>query len=352
MSPADFLRELLYPLRHLAVVLAIAVFGVALTLAVLVVRAGPVLAVVGAALSLLLLVALCRYGMQVLDDRANGRDPSAAGLEIFSIFDGAWRAFPVVTLLPVTWLGLYLDTRFGSGAAVLLMMTFVAVFPASLAVLAVTHSPLEAVNPAAIVRMVQACGPAYAAIPVVLVAAFGASNVFADAGLPLPADVILRLYAVLLLFTLRGAVAGRAGVAARIDIGAPAVRTGPATRSALVAEREKVANHAYGFVSRGNREGGFRHIREWIGRDPDPHAAVGWFFNEMMTWESTDAAQFFAQECFSHYLHHDMDAEALKLMSTCVYVNPRWRPAENDRAHAIELAERHGRGDLLASLRG
>jgi hypothetical protein len=351
MKAADLLRELAYPFSNLSVALVIAAFSVLFSIAIMIMQVNPVMAVVGASLSLILLFAMFRYGMSVLDARANGRDPMAADIGIFSVFDGVWRVFPLVVLLPAGWLGVYLDSRFGGAAALTFGAAFLAVFPAFLAILAVTHSPVESINPAAIGRMIKACGSGYVAIPVSLLVILVTSNLL-DARMPLLLDVILDTYTIVLMFTLTGAIAHHAGVAAKIDVGVPVARPEREVRSATVAEREKVASHAYGFISRGNREGGFRHIEDWIGRDPDPHDAVTWFFNEMMRWESKDAALFFAQSCFSHYLHHEQEAEALKLMSTCMHESPRWRPSSADLPHAIELAERYGRDDLLRSLRG
>ena len=70
-----------------------------------------------------------------------------------------------------------------------------------------------------------------------------------------------------------------------------------------------------------------------------------------MRWESKDAALFYAQPCLSHFLHHDEDRRALKLISSCLHQDPRWKPSVADRQHAVDLAERHGREDLARLLR-
>ena len=352
MTPAEIARELVYPWRNPTVVLAIVSFGFLFTIAILVMQRGPVLGVVGAIVALGLLAAMFRYGMSVLEARANGRQPAVADIDMFSFFANLWSLFPVVLLFPASWLGVYVDTEFGAPAAIVLIGVFVTLFPASIAILAITHSPLESINPAAVTRMIRSCGHSYPVVIVVLLGAYIALNLLSSLGVPMIIDVLFDMYTIFLLFTLTGAMAANAGVAADVDIGIPHEPSDSADRSATTADREKVASHAYGFISRGNREGGFKHIRESIRSDPDPDEAMGWFFNAMMKWESTDSALFFAQECFSHYLHHDLDAEALKLIATCTHANSRWRPKAEDRQHAIELAERYGRDDLLRSLRG
>ena len=75
MKATDFLRELIYPFSNLSVALMIAAFSILLSIAVLIMQVNPVMAVVGSSLSLILLVALFRYGMSVLDTRSNGREP-------------------------------------------------------------------------------------------------------------------------------------------------------------------------------------------------------------------------------------------------------------------------------------
>ncbi len=149
-----------------------------------------------------------------------------------------------------------------------------------------------------------------------------------------------------------GEVVRRSGVFGDVSVGLQEAGAESDYRDQLAADRRKVADHAYGIISRGNREGGFKHIRQSIAADPDPDAAVQWFFDEMLRWESKDAALFFGQECLAHFLHHDREASALKLMSRCIHENPAWRPRAEDRQAAIELAVKYARDDLLPSLRG
>ena len=53
----------------------------------------------------------------------------------------------------------------------------------------------------------------------------------------------------------------------------------------LEQARTAALNHAYGFISRDNREGGFRHLFDEIAKDPDPAAAWDWYFHRMLSWE-------------------------------------------------------------------
>ena len=110
-------------------------------------------------------------------------------------------------------------------------------------------------------------------------------------------------------------------------------------------------SHAYGFISRGNREGGFAHILDWIQQEADVHAASAWFFTAMMKWESKQPALFYAQTYLAHLLHHDDDTVALKLLSACLHVDSTWRPRSEDRDAVNDLAVKYARKDLLEKLR-
>ena len=118
-------------------------------------------------------------------------------------------------------------------------------------------------------------------------------------------------------------------------------------RERLTADRQNVANHAYGFVSRGNRAGGLAHIQSFIDGEQDKEEAYNWFFNQMLKWENMDAALSFAQPYLHRLLSQQRDAAALKLLSQCYHANPRFRPAKEDAEAAIELAKRSRRDDLL-----
>jgi hypothetical protein len=187
-------------------------------------------------------------------------------------------------------------------------------------------------------------------VPSVIVALTILLSLLTSARLPRFLIEIGAAYQAALFFTLTGAVLAEKNIPSRVEIESP---TGPGEEKLsmdLEKEREKVASHAYGFISRGNREGGFAHIMDWIRQEPDVHEASAWFFNAMMKWESKDAALFYAQTYLAHLLHHDEDMKVLKLVSMCLHENPHWKPKTEDRQHVLDLARKYKRDDLLASL--
>jgi len=118
----------------------------------------------------------------------------------------------------------------------------------------------------------------------------------------------------------------------------------------LRKERAAVLNHAYGFISRDNREGGFKHIHDRLGRDPDPDDAWSWFFDQMMLWETKEPALIFAQSYLTRLLHDGDYSKAVKVITRCRYVNESFLPLADDCELAREAAEACGNEDLAGVL--
>jgi len=351
MNPADLLKELMRPFADKVLLIAIVVFGGALWLTLMIMQLGPLFVIVGLFFGLIVLSTMFRYVIQVLECRAQGVRTPVVDIDALTLFGNLWTFFPLVVALAVGWAAVYLAGTGNTGGAIALAAVFALFFPAALGVLVITHSPLESVKPVALYHLIERCGIDYVWIPVVIVAFSFASAGIAQGGAPLLLVVLLRTYIIFLLFSLTGAVVHKSGVSGDVSVGEVQEQHESDYRDDLAAERQKVASHAYGFISRGNREGGFKHIRQWLETDPDPDDGVDWFFNELMRWEEKDAALFFGQECLSHYLHHENDALALKLIARCLHENPAWKPRADDRPHAKALAEKYLRDDLLPSLR-
>lgn len=115
---------------------------------------------------------------------------------------------------------------------------------------------------------------------------------------------------------------------------------------ATLKERARVLNHAYGYVSRGNRAGGLEHIYEWLQEDPAPGHAWAWFFEQMLLWEVPDAAMVFAQQYLRCLLHAEDAVAAVKLMLRCQQISDTFRPLAEDTPQAL-VAARQCRADEL-----
>jgi hypothetical protein len=115
--------------------------------------------------------------------------------------------------------------------------------------------------------------------------------------------------------------------------------------------RNLTLSHAYGFISRGNREGGFRHVMEWIAKEQDAVSAWVWFFEQMLLWEQKQHALYFAQHYIHDLLEHGEKIPALKLIMRCRLLNERFKPFRGDIPAAIEAAEGSGNIELATVLK-
>lgn len=343
VTPTDVLREAVFPFRDLAVVQAMFWFWI---LGMLVDAAG----LFGLWLAIAIVPAFFRYALHLLDARAEGRTAPPPGIELFNLVGNFWSLFPLVLIAALTWAIVAIGWNVSLVAAALTAVALLFVLPASMAVLAITRSPLQSLNPASWARMVGACGQDYLWVPLVILLATISIGWLAYAGLPLFVLEFLSIYVFYLMFTLTGAVVGAQGVARLVDIPDAVEPGADVVEEQLTAERKRVANHAYGFISRGNRAGGFAHIEEWLREEGDGEEAWQWFFEELLRWDSTTPALFFAQDYLRLLLDRRHDAQAIKLLARCLHVEPRFRPHEADRDAVTELLERANRDDLKKQL--
>ncbi len=343
MKLADVIRQIIYPLTNVAIVFAILFFWMLFGLAQ---SAG----LIGLWLLIIIAPAYVRYLLYLLEARANDRSPPVPDISMFNPVDNFWTLTPLILLSILVWVDILFADSDQLWFAMLFSFAIVLIAPSTLAILAVTHSPSESLNPRTILQMIRVCGAAYFLVPGVIVLLSVVFALFGLFGLPSLLIDLGKSYQVVLLFTLTGAVLHANNVAVQVDIGPPLEKSDDDITGDLDKERQKVANHAYGFVSRNNRAGGLAHIKQWIEKETDTDAAYAWFFREMLTWENNTAALFFAQEYLGRLIHDEQEIAALKLATRCLHEDPRWKPRLEERDLFIELAERHGREDLVRQL--
>lgn len=344
MTPTETIREIVYPLTHAAVLMTLVFLFVMLSIATY----GGLL---GLFLLFLILPALFRYLMVVLSWRARGLETPTLDIDHLSWFGNAWSLFPLVTAV-LLGAGLYtIRLRLGLDWALAVAVVAFAVLPASLAVLAITQSPLQSLNPKAVIAVIGRIGGAYWIAPTfaVITAAIVTGMIREDTFAPIRNFV--GLYLLFALFALTGGVIRKEGLMQQVDIPAPAPPAAGAVQAELDRERKSVLGHAYAFISRGNRAGGFRHIEDWLRRDPDPRTGWEWFFQQMLGWENKDPALSFGQS-YLHELLRDGDSiAAVKVMMRCRLENDRFIPFADDMALALDAAEACGNQELADVLR-
>ncbi len=173
----------------------------------------------------------------------------------------------------------FLGSRFGVAAAFVGNLLLAVVIPASLAVLAITRNPVECLTPSSVRGVIDRCGAGYWILPTYLMLGGGLGWWLSTQRV---ASLLLELLAAFLVFaffSLLGAVVRPHRFHDEVMIHAPVEPDQQDLDANLLKERTGVLNHAYGFISRGNRAGGFKHIRDWLQRDPDPAGAWDWFFD-------------------------------------------------------------------------
>jgi hypothetical protein len=343
LTAAETGRALAYPITQVSVLLALLMFWGVLEV---VMFAG----IFGLFFAILLLPALPRYLMLILEARSRGKHPEPIDVDLFLWFSGAWGLFPSVWIAVLIYTAYIVGSMFGGVAALAAQSIILTFMPASLSVLAVTHSPIESLNPRAVGGLIRRAGGRY--LVAVAYAIVAAILVWWIAALPLPDYLreLIVVYLVFAFFTLVGEVVRPLQLHQEVDIHDPTELGAEEIGAALSVERTSVLNHAYGFVSRGNRAGGLQHIAGWLEKDPEPQTAWAWFFEQMLQWEVHEPALVFAQQYLSRLLQNEESVTAVKVMLRCRMMNEAFKPLEQDTALAIEAANRCDNTELASFL--
>ena len=352
MKASDILRALLLPLSNISVLLAIIIFFLLYQLAFLLRYVHLVLALVLAAqLVVFALPALLRYLLQLLECRARGNDLEPLSAETLTWIGNTWSLFPILTLGTSVYAVYVLGNQYSTAAAAVVGLLFTLVIPASLSILAVTHTALHSLRPAAIVEVVRRSGPQYLIGPIFIIAAVaGAWWLHAEFNSLLLTEVA-SFYSLFAAFILFGEVVRPQALHAEVDIYEPLDRDQQLRADIQVEERTIALNHAYGFASRGNVTGALRHLYQELDRDPDSATGWPWFLDRMLQWENSDAALLFAQQYLKRLLHAGEFVAAMKLISRCRLVNAAFRPLPEDRDLAREAARECHNDELIQFLR-
>lgn len=350
MKFTEFAREIAYPLAQPVLLIALVFFWLLLLLAT---KAG----LLGLFLLLVAIPAYLRYLLAVLETRAHGQPPEPPTGELFNLVDSAWSLFPLVPVAILVWVEYAIVAGIGEGSrraglllAVLPILVFALLMPASLAVLTLTRSPIASINPGVLHAVIRRSLPGYLLVPLVMAAVSAALFGLRRAGVPDPLLVFAASYQLFLFCSLTGAIVHRCGMDLEVDIPAALEPDQPSRDRKQLGERQLVANHAYGFISRGNRTGGLKHVQQRIDEEADVDGAWQWFFDEMMRWESSDAVLYYAQNFLSRLLRLDQDAAAIRVLTRCLHRDPRFRPLEQDRQLVSQLLQKQRRDDLLQQL--
>lgn len=341
MSLREFFEELTYPVRSGSTLVALLTFVALFSLA----RAAGML---GIWLAIATIPAFLRYLTMIAEARAQGRDAAPPGIEYFTLVGNVWTLFPVIPIVVIASLAGASRDAFGDAAAMAVAAVFALVFPALIAVLVITHSPLQSIDPRALFRFIRGCGKRYWYAPATAILSIVLATVLQS--LPHFVLNVVEMYLLVVLFAVTGAVTRGSGLFADVDLPEAAEPGEEKQGQRLSRQRAKVLNHAYGLVSRGNREGGLEHIYGWLADDPDPDRAWRWCFEQMLLWEDRHPALVFAQQYLGRLLAHGAQVGAVKLMLRCRLVDEAFRPLSADMPRAIAAAQACNNPELADAL--
>ena len=342
MSVAEYFRELAFPARSLGTMISLVTFYLLGGLA-------SFAGLLGIWLAIMVVPAMFRYLTLLAQARARGVEAEPPGIEYFSLVGNVWTLFPVLPAFAVAQGWLFLTTSYGAVAGVLFGLVAAAIVPAMMAVLMITRSPVQSLNPFALWTLLRECGSSYWYAPATLGLLLAVPSLLS--WLPNWLQSFVVLYLLFAFYAVTGAVTRHKTLIDEVHIDDPLEPDIEQQLSELAAERKSILNHAYGFVSRGNRAGGFEHIYEWLRQDPDPDEAWSWFLQQMLKWEQDEHALFFAQVYLSRLLELDDAVKATKVILRCRLVDERFRPLAEDLPAAIDAAGRCGNADLAAALK-
>jgi hypothetical protein len=343
MTLRDYFRELAHPATSTSALITLATF-------MLLVRLALAAGLLGIWLAVIVVPAFFRYLTMIAEARARGREAEPPGIEFFTLGGGLWTLFPVIPILIMAFIVNETGKIFGDLPATAVAMGFTALLPAMVGVLIITHSPLQSVDPRALDRFFRGCGVDYWYAPATAVLIVLAPTLFGFA--PVWVQIVVEVYFVAAFFAVIGAVTRESKLFDEVDIPDAIEPDVEKVLAGLDRERVKIVNHAYGFASRGNRDGGLEHVYGWLVKDPDPDAAWPWFLDQMLRWEDTYPALLLAQQYLGRLLEHNDRVAAVKLMLRCRLVNADFRPLTADLPAAIAAAEACQNYELAQSLRG
>jgi hypothetical protein len=341
MTPCEFLEELVYPATSASTVIALTTF-------VVLIRLAEWAGMLGLWLMVLTIPAILRYLTMIAEARAEGRDTAPPGIEYFTLVGNAWTLFPVIPVLLVAGLVGATGDAFGGAAATVLWLGFALVFPALIGVLVITHSPLQSLDPRAMIHFARGCGPSYWYAPVAAIL-FVAVPMLLEFLPPTAVDLV-EVYLIVAFFAVTGAIARGTTLFSEIDLPDAHFADEEKLRRGLARQRARVLDHAYGFVSRGNRDGGLEHIYRWLARDPDPDEAWPWCLEQMLRWADPYPGMLLAQQYLGRLLEMGDQIAAVKLILRCRLADETFRPLGADLSRAIAAAEACNNPELVEIL--
>lgn len=355
MNTSQFLDTFLSPFRYTAMLLAAIVFWVLGALGLLIAATlQNVIPFLGSMVLVfffaVMVPALTGYLVQVVEWTSRRQAPPVADAELFLLLGRDWRLFPLVPAAALYVIHGVMSAWSPMAAAAVTFLLAILVLPLSLMLFSVTESRVESIKPWAMLRLLKRLWPDYGwTIPALLVFSIVGGLAW-QVALPPALILAVGIYLLMVFALLCGRLLTVVDVADETDIAAPREATADELDAAVTADRSKVLNHAYGLLSRGNRDGGFAHLDAYLDNCEDDAAAALWFYFQMQAWDLGDVPLFYAQGLIARLLDRGDDAAALKVLTSCLHRNENFRPRPEDRQRLSGAAEQAGNGEISRAL--
>ena len=295
------------------------------------------------------------YSYQLVRNFARGRTKffEAPGMDSFSPFADVGSSLHFV--LFASLLMLIVSTPFISEPTRWLALSFwLAVFPASAAIMGVTRSTTAALNPVSIAHLMSALGRDYTrlvgAALVLVVLVLAVERLLAPLGFlaALPGEA-MSLWAWLALLVLIGDTVGRR----RFELALPGIESSTEYEERhRRADWQKTLDIAYGSVRSGLVAQGYRTIKELLDSEADSLEIYQWVFNHTLDWDDPKHALEIGRRFVERLLQEGKPYEALELFEQCRRMSPTFEPAPAARAALGDYARgigRHRVADELAA---
>ena len=349
MQPTDVIRAIAAPLIELTLLIPLLLFWLLISFGVWAVTNSNMGMLIGGVLVLFMIIPpVFRFLTHVIEACANGKVPEAFDAEYFNWIGNMWSLHPLLLAIVISSAGSYAVGWWGEIGAWLVVLIAATVVPASLAVLAITHSVLQAFNPVALFHIYDRAGASFLIAPIYV---FITLLIYMQLSLPVSIAILVGLFLAFSVAALTGALIAPSQLVEDVYIDERLEADEQQIAGDLMKLREGVLGHAWAFISRDNRRGGFEHIFCALEEDPDPVAAWDWYLGGMFKWDNPRHALFFGQHYIHDALRHGEDVRAVKVILRCRLVDAQFKPSREDMPAAIAAAEKTGNSELAEVLR-
>ncbi|MDH5176054.1 MAG: DUF4013 domain-containing protein [Gammaproteobacteria bacterium] len=282
-----------------------------------------------------------KYAFVLLEHTAQGR-PGAPVLSIEDANPFGEKRPLLFALLIAAWFGtaLLIGAALSEALAGALRIAGMIALPAVIAVHAVTGSMRQALNPRAVIDMMQRLGSGYLTVMLVAVACALLAQwiVIEDAAnVGLVWRIACAMLLWLLLFALLGAVIHDRRLEIGFDPEHSPERTAQRDTVALEKERARFVDQVFAEYRSGSSHNAWATIQKRAGLGAAAITEYQWMLERMVQWPNQSLAQRVARELLGLLLAHQRNGAALQVVRAQVKADATFRPATAEQT--VQLAQ-------------